>query len=377
MPVSPLSNTVRRALADGHLSTDDVKQLKEAVSRGEVKGDELATLAQKFGDLFDVGAGKALMAIAPAQAHVTVRPPIRSLGDSRAAAEVINGNVTLSQAKPGNKEAVLAFQHALNGLSSRANQPAWGLPASGVDGGFGGETTRAVEAFQRDNGLPVSGAIDQRTALALERQLMKYPAPDVGGITGPALTVADGDRIAQAAKDLIAKRGEDYGVPGTWKSPNPNVPGNKSPGVTTLGAKDHWKCNLFGMDSLYAGGAKPPQYPGGSYPIAIEIPNYARGPNAPLIKLGEVWPGKSANPQETIDALLKIARPGDIIIVNHQGTDTSDGGHTRIVVGNSYETNGTVDCAQASSDAAKVRGESLGSFTGEEAFYLLRPAVSR
>ena len=48
-----------------------------------------------------------------------------------------------------------------------------------------------------------------------------------------------------------------------------------------------------------------------------------------------------------------------------------------MVVGNNYDSNGTVDCAQASSDAAKIRGETLGSFTGEEAFYLLRPALSR
>jgi hypothetical protein len=134
------------------------------------------------------------------------------------------------------------------------------------------------------------------------------------------------------------------------------------------------------MDSLYAGGAQPPHYPGGNYPIAIEIPNYAKGPNAPLIKLGEVWPGKEGSPetaQAKIDALLKIARPGDVIIVNHQGNDKADGGHTRIVVGNDYAKNGTVDCAQASSDSAKIRGETLGSFTGEEGFYLLRPAISR
>jgi hypothetical protein len=47
------------------------------------------------------------------------------------------------------------------------------------------------------------------------------------------------------------------------------------------------------------------------------------------------------------------------------------------VVGNNYKTNGTVDCAQAGSDAAHIRGETLGTFTGEEAFYLLRPAVAR
>lgn len=376
MPV-PLSNTVRRALTDGHLSTDDVTQLKQAVAAGQVKPEELATLAQKFGDLFDVGAGKALAAISPPQAHVVIAAPIRSLGDSRAAAEVLNGHLTLAQGSPAPKEAILAFQHGLNALSSRLGKPAWGLPTSGVDGGFGNETTAAVKAFQQDSGLPVTGAIDQRTALALEHQLVLHGPPDIGGLTGPQLSVPNGDTIAQAAKDLIASRGADYGIAPAWKSPNPSVPGNTTPGKSALGATDHWKCNLFGMDSLFAGGAKPPQYPGGSYPIAIEIPNYAKGPNAPLIELGEVWPEQTANAKDKIDALLKIARPGDVIIVKHHGGATADGGHTRVVVGNSYDQNGTVDCAQASFDAAVVEPENLGSFTGEVAFYLLRPAVSR
>jgi peptidoglycan hydrolase-like protein with peptidoglycan-binding domain len=170
MPV-PLSNTVRRALADGHLTADEVTQLKQAVAAGQVKPAELATLAQKFGDLFDAGAGKALAAISPPQAHVVIAAPIRSLGDSRAAAEVLNGNLTLAQGTPAPKEATLAFQHGLAALSSRLDKPAWGLPSSGVDGGFGNETTAAVKAFQQDTGLPVTGAIDQRTALELEHQL--------------------------------------------------------------------------------------------------------------------------------------------------------------------------------------------------------------
>ena len=374
-----ISNTVRRALSDARITKEEVAQIKEAVRTGEVKPGDLASLAQKYGDLFDVGAGKALAAISPPQAHVVIRAPLRSIGDNRAAAEILSGAKTSSQASPGSKDAVTTFQRALSSLANRMSKPEWSLP-SGADGGFGGETTRAVQAFQKDNGLPVTGAIDQMTALTMEHLMMKNAPPEVGGVTGPALTVADGDRIAQAARDLVAKRGVEYGVPGTWKSPNPNVPNNREPGVTSLGVKDRWKCNLFGMDSLYAGGAKTPHYPGGNYPIAIEIPNYSRGADAPLIKLGEVWPGKAGTPEEAqkkIDALLKIARPGDVIIVNHQGNDTSDGGHTRVVVGNSYDTNGTVDCAQASSDAAKIRGETLGSFTGEEAFYLLRPAQSR
>jgi len=379
MPIT-LSTTIRRALSDGRLTADEMTQLKGAVARGEVKPEELKLLSTRYGDLFQTGAGQALKAISPPQANVVIPPPLRSIGDSRAAAEVLNGSRTLAMNSGAPKEAVLVFQRALNALANRMEKPDWALLGSGADGGYGPESARAVTAFQTANGLPVTGSIDQMTALKLEELMMTNAAPAVGGIMGASLPVPNGEKIAQAARDLIAARGVEYGVPGTWKSPNPAVPNNARPGETSLGVKDRWKCNLFGMDSLYAGGAQTPHYPGGNYPIAIEIPNYARGPNAPLIKLGEVWPGKTGSPEEAkakIEALMKIARPGDVIIVNHPGAGTADGGHTRVVVGNNFAADGTVDCAQASSDAAKIRGETIGSFTGEEAFYLLRPALSR
>src|SRR4051812_30043745 len=112
MPTN-ISNTVRRALADGRISAQEVTELKGAVARGEVKPEELSLLSQRFGDLFQAGAGRALMAISPPQLHNTVLPPIRSLGDSRAAAEVLSGARVLAQGTGAPKEAVLPFQRTL------------------------------------------------------------------------------------------------------------------------------------------------------------------------------------------------------------------------------------------------------------------------
>jgi peptidoglycan hydrolase-like protein with peptidoglycan-binding domain len=373
MPVS-LPNAISRVLADGRLTADEVTSLKAAVSTGQISTDQLKTLATQYGDLFGAGAGQALVAIAP-KGTVALAPPVRSLGDTRASAEVLSGTTTLAQ---GSKHpAVLTYQRALDALANRMGKPSWSLADSGgADGSFGAATTKAVKQFQADNALPVTGSIDQMTALKMEELLMNNAAPDVGGVQG-SLGLPDGNRIAQAARDLVATRAPDYGIAPAWKSPNPSVPGNTNPLTSKLGATNHWKCNLFGMDSLYLGGAKPAQYPGGAYPIAIEIPNYSKGPNAPLIKMGEVWPSKTPDAEAKIAALLKTARPGDVIIVKHPGTDTADGGHTRIVVGNNYAKDGTVDCAQAGSNAAHIEGETLGSFTGEDAFYLLRPAQTR
>lgn len=370
-----ISNSVRKLLADGQLTADEMNQLKAAVKSGQVKPAELKVLTERFGDLFQSGVGKPMMDLGrSAGVPLNLHAPIRSLGDDPASAAVLRGAKTLSTASPKGDAAVLQFQHALEALGSRGGHPEYSLNAGGADGVYGSETRDAVNAFQRNHGLPQTGAIDQNTAIAMEEELYTLPPPDVGNITITPHR-PDGDAIARAALDLVASRAADYGVGGTWKSPNPNIPGNKVPGQTPLGATNHWKCNLFGLDSLYAGGAKPPTYPGGSYPIAIEIPNFSTGANPPLIKLGEVWTGK-VSPDEArakIDAMLKMARPGDLIIVNHPGSDTADGGHTRVVTANNYAANGTVDCAQAGSAAAHVVAQTIDDFTGEEAVYLLRP----
>jgi hypothetical protein len=72
-----------------------------------------------------------------------------------------------------------------------------------------------------------------------------------------------------------------------------------------------------------------------------------------------------------IDKLLKSAEPGDLIIVDHIGTDVADGGHCRVLVGKNDD--GTYEFAQASFDSAQVKTESSGRLTNEETIWILRP----
>lgn len=380
--VAPLSSTTRRLISDGKLTSSEVGELKTGIRAGTVKKEELKTLSERYGDLFDAGSGKALVELGAAQRMpLQIKESISSILDLPAAAAIFRGEKTISATVNSKDPAAVVFQRALNAIAERTDNPAYALLGAGADGAFGAGSTAALKAFQADHGLAESGVIDQATAFALEGELMSHAAPDIGGVNVKSGR-PDGKKIAQAALDLVAKRGKEYGVGGVWKSPNPNVPGNRKPGVTELGAKDRWKCNLFAMDSVFSGGAQPPHYGGktGSYPIAVDVPGFSRGANAPLTKIGEVWPGKAASPEvarQRIQELMKIARPGDLIIVNHPGDDGSDGGHCRVVTANNFATNGTVDCAQASYDTALVRAEGLEKFTGEEGFFLLRPNALR
>jgi hypothetical protein len=185
--------------------------------------------------------------------------------------------------------------------------------------------------------------------------------------------------VADAALDRIARFGKSYGVDQAWKSPNPNIPGNKHPDVTEFSAtKGRWKCNCFAMDCLYQAGFVPATYAGngkGDYSVAVDMHNFAKGPNRVFDSLGEVNLNALDDDKKNaaVAEILKKAQPGDLIIVRHQGDGGSDGGHCRVVVGNNFDKDGTVACAQASQDQALVRNEDVGRFTSDAVIYLLRP----
>ncbi|MBI3185733.1 MAG: peptidoglycan-binding protein [Myxococcales bacterium] len=377
-----LSATARRIIADGRITSSEVGELESSIRAGEAQRNEVASLASRYSDLFEPQARTAVVQLSSRLGEqVRLNQGVRSLGDDAQSAGVLRGEVVLSAEGGARHPAVLQFQRALCTLARRAGKAEWALAGHGADGAMGAETARAVKAFQRDHRLPQTGAIDADTALAIEAELLAHP-PAREEWDARASALPDGEAIASAARSLIESRAEDYGTERPWRSPNPNVPGNREPGRTPIGAAGRWKCNLFGLDSLYLAGAKPPHYGGdrGWYPIAIDIPKYSRGPNAPLIKLGEVRFDDSNrdSARERVKALMRIARPGDILIVNHLGPDVADGGHTRVVVGNRFAEDGTLECAQAGGDRAMVRAESVDSLmSGEEGVYLLRPAQRR
>lgn len=230
-----------------------------------------------------------------------------------------------------------------------------------------------IDRFDKD-GSAASVALDDGANKTAAGKLIDALAPGF---------VSKNQAIADAALDRIAKYGANYGVGGAWKSPNPNMPGNRRPDVTEYTAmQGKWKCNLFANDCLYQAGFMPATYSRdgkGWYPIAVDLVKLSSGPNRVFDALGNL----SLNPmtpeqkRSEVEALLKRAQPGDLLIVNHQGPDQADGGHCRVIVSNDMDQDGTVACAQASFDAAVVKHEGVGSFTGEEVVYLLRPCRLR
>ena len=236
----------------------------------------------------------------------------------------------------------------------------------------------AVDRFDHDGSaqsILTGDALGNKTAAGT---LLDALNPAFGPTGKPAT-----QSIADAALDRIAKFGKDYGVGGAWKTPNPGIPGNKHPDETAYTAlQGRWKCNCFAMDCLYQAGFLPPTYSKdgkGWYPVAVDLHNFASGPNRFFDQKGELKLNSMSEEQKQarITELMKQAQPGDLIIVKHQGPVQADGGHCRVVTANNFDKDGTVSCAQASFNSAIVRDETVGSFSSEDTMWLLRPCRQR
>lgn len=78
----------------------------------------------------------------------------------------------------------------VNALQSRLSRA--GMQVGATDGRFGPQTRRAVEDFQRKNGLPVSGIADEKTISALNRIGGTSTPPGGGSATTPSRSAAAG-----------------------------------------------------------------------------------------------------------------------------------------------------------------------------------------
>ena len=172
-------------------------------------------------------------------------------------------------------------------------------------------------------------ALGQLGVLLGQAKTAEVAEPDTAAVTEadtkPPTHKASGEDIAMAARDRVARFGKDYGVEGVWHSPNPHIPGNAHPDSTPYsGTKGHWKCNLFGLDSVYQAGFEVPRYGKGDsgwYPIATEIPSFTTGKNPYFDKVDEVQlVGMSAEEKRSkIRDLMRQAKPGDLLMANHPG----------------------------------------------------------
>ena len=102
-------------------------------------------------------------------------------------------------------EAVKELQEDLTALG-------YPLPAYGIDGDFGNETKKAVEAFQSDHDLPVTGIADAKTLAAIETALEDgkntLPPTQAIKITGGSVNVRSGPGTASTRILGVVHKGD-------------------------------------------------------------------------------------------------------------------------------------------------------------------------
>lgn len=185
--------------------------------------------------------------------------------------------------------------------------------------------------------------------------------------------------VKDAAVRLVETRAENYGVQDPWYNIDPNhaLPAN----VNLGGLRGKWKCNLFAGNTIHAAGFEPPYYGNrgrGEYPNANQLYKWSDkyagqfGNKTHFQMVGELdVQNVQGSKEEAIARLLQNAKVGDLIIVDHLGTDVADGGHCRVLV--AKNPNGTYEFAQASYDSALIRNEDNSRLTNEETIWILRP----
>lgn len=370
MPV--LRPPARVLINNARFSAADLAALQKAIQARTATVEDAKAIAIAYADTLEAGVGSHLRALLRRLGNMAdVATPITNLADHTA---LLNGQLTLPDG--GRRHfSVRGVQRALIALASRTSQLAYMLPQAGADGDYGNETILAVRAFQQKHGLPVTGKVDGRTAKALDQELRKTRAPGI-------MTATPQD-IASAAVELCTGSvALNYGVPQPWINTDPNhsVPVDRP----FMSLVNRWKCNLFGGNVLRKGGYEPPYYGNqgkGEYPNANQWFKWsdkygARFGNRVHFQLVDEVAVSSLewdDAKRAIAAFLAKAKPGDLLMQDHPGSQVADGGHTRVATATRFTIDGTVSFAQAQFDRSGIQQEGADDLMGSEAIWLLRP----
>jgi hypothetical protein len=370
MPVLP--PPIKNLVSNARFTASDLATLRKAVQTGQASVEDAKTIATQYADTLEAGVGSGLHNLLQSRGSSTsVALPIANLSAETA---LLNGQLVLPDA--GRKHpAVRSIQRALIALASRTGVMAYMLSQFGADGDYGGETTQAVKALQKNQGLTVTGKVDGVTAKAIDQALRQTQVPGI-----MSATPAD---LVQAGIELTTEPvAFNYGVEQPWVNIDPSHAVFTDRPFDFL--KGRWKCNLFGGNVLRKGGYEPPFFGNqgkGEYPNANQWAKWSdkyaaqHGNKVHFQWIAEVAPVTLTDEQKlvAINEFLSKVQPGDFVMADHIGTEVQDGGHTRVAVSSNFASDGTVAFAQAHFDRAVIEQEGADQLFVEETIWLLRP----
>ena len=249
----------------------------------------------------------------------------------------------------------------------------------------------AGNGTQQARAMMALGQLTQNSDVAGWTTGVKFAAVDYATITAPRGTPPGSETMVAGAAQLIRERKNNYGTDQPWFNVDPNhaLPANVSLGGLAKNERNPngvWKCNLFGGNAMYAGGFEPPYYNNkgkGEYPNANQFYKFSdkyasQFNNKVHFKMVDEVHLDGMDPaakEKRLIEVLRTVQPGDLLMVDHMGDGVADGGHTRVVMANDLQADGTgsIHSAQATQSEGAIRGESLSSFMGEEHVWVLRP----
>jgi hypothetical protein len=373
---------------------------------------QLLLIAYAAVDLLGEGFGHALVEQGIARAQIPAPLTAAALEADAGVAAILRGERVVGQGDP-DEALVRLLQRAMQAVSARVlGAPReLALPAWGADGDFGAQTARALAGLRAWRGLRAAGGLGAEDARALLALLARAEAPDLwatadaaaAAVTdaGAAQISAGAARVAAIARAICAA---DAAAPfekridgRAWRyhaelfGTQAHAVGMlRGPGGIAYGlnpAREYWKCNIFGGVVLSLAELPVPTFFVGQhrhYPRAerfgLALARKAgwemvtqldhRDPDDPTVAL------RGPTQEAQIEALLRAARPGDLLFVDHPGEPGENGGHTRVCVeaASATDPDAAPLFAQARQDAARLERDGLAELGGghEIQLWLLR-----